>query len=436
MNKITDLKEIKKGIYEVQNDAGGYYLNSGAIATEFNQPTDESDVQIITKDSYKVASWGKNNNLPSEREALVMKNHIMPALLEGKRDLLIGQKAILYKERYEGNKVIKEYQPMTDAVIDFLEENDFGKSIRLQAKDIILNAQNTHEYVKNSNGIASMKYIEARNIRAEETKNGAIKNWLIAENWKNPKNINAVQNFDKNKDQDKFIRRFCNEFLGGPYYYMPAWYGARMWILLTNIIPIFHFFNVKNGYTIRFHIEFPRGYFLKLKPTQNFAMLTEKDQKKALSDARRRKMKFLKEFNDTLKSEQNAGRAIHSTYTIDRMKGLALPGIKITPIDVNLKDEALLRLFDKGNDASIGAAGILPSLSGIAQSGKLSSGSDIKNALAFYLSTKTPEPRRVMYSPWVFALRKNNLIDRQTLMGSLDEIIVTTDKEKSGKEQR
>jgi hypothetical protein len=217
---------------------------------------------------------------------------------------------------------------------------------------------------------------------------------------------------------------------------MPSWYGSKSWIKLANIIPLFHLSNLKNGYTIRYHIEFPRGYFLKLKPGQLLASMTDEDRTKALDDAKARKLKFLKDFNDTLKGTNNAGRAVHSTYSIDKMKGVALPGIKINPIQTDLKDEALLKLFDKSNEAVISAAGILPSLSGISTSGKLSSGSDIRNALAFYLSSKTPEQRRIMYAPWVYALRRNGLIDRDVRMGSLDELIVTTDKNKSGKEQK
>lgn len=445
MKDIQDLKETAPGIYEIHeasNEADTYVLDGGAVVNFNGKAPSGETVKIsplqIGKRKTTVASWGVNNNAPTEREALVMDNHIMPELLQAKRNFLIGQEAILYKQKIVEGKIVKEYIPMTEAVRDFLEDNDFGSSIRRQAKDIIMNSQNTMEYIRNGNGgIASMKYISAKTIRAEALRNGRISNWFISDDWTNTrKEVKTVVNYRKGVIQPKFIKRWCDEMFGGPYYYMSAFWGSRAWIQLANVIPIFHTSNLKNGYSIRYHIEFPRGYFLKLKPGYSFDSLTEDEQTEALSDANKRKLAFLTKFNDTLKGIHGAGRAIHSTYAIDRLKGVALPGIKITPISTDLKDEALLKLFDKSNDASVSGAGILPSLSGIANAGALSSGSDIRNAHAFYIATKTPEQRRILYAPWIFGLRENKLIDKDTRMGSLDEIIVTTDKDKSGTSQR
>ena len=57
----------------------------------------------------KIWTWGTNNLLPQQREALVLDNNIVPELMGTKRDITVGGGLMYYTERFEnGKRIIEE----------------------------------------------------------------------------------------------------------------------------------------------------------------------------------------------------------------------------------------------------------------------------------------------------------------------------------------
>lgn len=449
------MEQVGNNLYEISNDA--YLLDSpmGAAFIEFSDaappPEDVSPFKKIPsgKNQVEIAAWGKNNNLPADRERLIMDNNIVPALMEAKRDMLMGSGMMLYKERFEkvpeGTKRILDECPITPEIKDFLDFNESETYNEMAAKELILQANIFPEFLKNNGGkIAELELHECNYVRAEKiAKHGKnrpqINNWHICGNWKEAKKDNtiAVTNFKKRteeKDQkDKYIRRFGNSMYGGPYYFSPAYWGSRNWIQLANSIPLFHLANLKHGYTLRYHIKFPNDFFIKSE--KPWSGLTKEERKKALKKADSRKEKFMRKLDRMLSGAKNAGRTLYTSYDVQRDLGEKYRGVIVEPLYGNLQDEALLALFDKSNDANVSANGLLPSIAGVQTQGKMSSGSDIRNAFNFYIAAKTYVLRRNLFAAWNHIGKVNGWFTGELegcQFGARDILIATTDKEPTG----
>lgn len=455
MSAIPDIMDLGDETYVL---TGG---NSGALVNAFSledgkdiiDTANATPVETITtnKDGkMEVAYWGRKNNLPAERELLVSDNGIASKLLETKRNYLLGNGKMFYKEIYvDGKRTIEECEPPAK-MKEWMELNEIDDYLSHAASELILQNQITPEFVENAGGeIVSINLIEANYIRAEKQKfdtkahKTRIQNWLICGDWKNVAKNNKiikVPNLDRYTQQTtrknrptKYIIQYADKFLGGPYYWMPTYWASRVWIKLANCIPVFHLNNLNNGYTIRFHIQYPKDFFVnKLAMTQ---ATTDELKKKVIANAAAKKQQFFKKVNEVLRGIKNAGTTIMTSYDVTKSLGKEYAGIKITPISVDLKDKALLELFDKSNEAATSSMGILPSLSGIATVGKLSSGSDIRNAHAFYLLTKVYEQRRLLYAAINRACKQNGWLTGEhenCKWGSRDLVMTTLDDNKEG----
>lgn len=466
------VNEISPGVYE--GESGAYFLQGGDTLVTFTGETTPigglcTPMARITSTSDKVkkyAKWGTRNDEPDVRENLIADNNILPELLRAKVYMLLGSGLMLYKERVitdgkGGSKVVREEIEKTEEVEAFLEKFDIMQFRHDAAVDLIFHAQFFDELTCNAGGeLVEAQQHRARYVRAaeisesEETKRQRINHFLVSGNWKkaNAKRtaVRAYQGLAKTGSKArKFIRRYGDSLLGGPYYYTPTWWGSRKWVQLANCIPEFHLANIQNGYTIRFHVQFPKDYFVdkNVKP----GILTDDDKKKIITDAQKKKKAFMEKMNAYLAGLKNTGRAIFTTYDVQKAIGNTFPGVIITPISADLKDEAMLKLFDKSNQALVSGQGILPSVSGVETPGKLSSGSDIRNALAFYLIAKTPEPRRIIHEAVDFRAKLAGILPKTKFeiggqpagephplwgakFGARDMIITTTDKNPSGTE--
>lgn len=400
--------------------------------------------------SRSMVCWGENNLEPQERELLILENNIVPSLLRKRRNLILGAGAILYNERFEWDdaegryrRIVEELE-MPEAMRSWLEENDYQAILRRAASELIKHNNIFAEYLEKGSGeVASVKVHESLYVRAEKSEKlpgkPKVLNWLLSGDWSlSRQEVTSVPNHDPaDKRQTKYIRRMSDEMFGGPYYYAASWWGSRIWVKLANCIPLFHLHNLKNGYLIRYHVKVPKDYFLRLPEGKSLHSLTKTEKEEVYASTEQRKRMFQEQLNEILVGVKNAGRTLFTTYDVQAAVGGQFPGVIIESVPVELKDESLLKLFDKSNDANISALGMLPSISGVQTQGKLSSGSDIRNALAFYLATDVQEERRIVFEVLNYALRKNGWLSgelRNARLGARDVVIVTTDKNPTGME--
>ena len=403
--------------------------------------TEVKEVRMIGKKG-QVAFWGKNNDLPQRREDLIQDNNIVGQLIRTNRDILIGGGIGYFKKEIQkGEEVLTPIIPNQD-VLDFMEH--------IEVDDV--NECAGGEYYKHGNiyfevildpkktKISNIYAKRCINIRAaKQNTKGQVKSYFLSGNWNKStsrtEKINTVElpAFDPATPlkYPKSIFHTGDKLFFDGYYFSPAWWGGKNWIIAANKIPEFHFKNLDNGYLIRYHIQIPQNHFLD-KMAYDAADGDDEKTKEVLAEAEGHETEFITLMNNFLAGTKGAGRAVYTKYFAELEK--EHPGIKITPITTDMKDEALLKLYDKSNDANISAQGIHPVLASIQTQGKLSSGSDIRNALLLHLSTKTPVARKALLKIFNI-IKKVNKWDPELIFGFKDNLITKLDEEKSGQKQ-
>lgn len=402
-----------------------------------------------TKGGFKIRFWGTKNNLPQFREQLVMRNNIVPALLKTKRDITFGTGLFAFKKKFksdEGKPNIEEVETPDD-VQTFFDDVSIDDYLLDALKNMFLHANVFTEVIMSTDGkkVARILCKDCKYVRlGEMDDDGKITKAYISGNWagRNYKSENTdditelplirigVDEIDYTNLPPHFIMMTGDNFFNDGYYNSPDWFSGRTWIEVSNAIPLFHQNNIANGYTFRFHIKIPKGYFSKRPIGEGIDAIknAEKDEA-AARDA------FLKGVNDIFSGVEGAGRTVWSQYDVNAMIGAQYPDIKIEPITYDMKDKSLLELFEKSNSANVTGQGLFPVLAGIEIAGKLSSGSEIRNAFTLWLAIKTPVARRTVLKPINF-IKKINGWDKSIHYAFGDTVITTLDDDPTGIKDR
>lgn len=394
----------------------------------------------------RVMGWGTDDQLPNYREQLVSENDIVPSLLATKRDILVGAGIMAYRKEFittpQGTKEVRHEVPMPPAVEAFFDKIDIDEFLETCARNYTMHSMMPVEIVatKDLKGIASLRALECRHLRAGEMdENGKIPAWYWSGQWghnreegKAKLSAQRIPTYDRMEEKlpKKSVHVMMDRLLClDEYYPTPYWWGSEEWIRLANCIPEFHLAMLRNGYSFRVHVEVPKDYFLNNTPLD---LTNEADTvANRQNAANTAKKKFVDKLNEVLQGIKNAGKLVITEYEINKSLGKEYSGIKITPISIDLKDEALLKLYESSNTANMSAQGVHPTLANIQTQGKLSAGSEIRNALAMHIILKTPGPRRRMFYLIHVAKRMNNW-PKDIYYTIRDTLITNLDEDKSG----
>jgi hypothetical protein len=444
-------------IEQLSKDLSLFTFDNGTAALLSFSDSRQVSIGSCQKISYRgsakggeqIRYWGKKNDLPQFREQVVGDNNIVGSLIQTKRDIYTGTGLYAYRVDFKsdgGKRNITEVQ-IPDEAQEFFDRVDIDGYHLDAAKDLIFHSNIFTEFVRTKGGdIHSMKISECKYTRlGEQNKRGIVEHAYISGAWalSGEHQKDGMTDFDREvirvplynpegKGQPKFILHTGDRLFNDGYYNSPSWWGSLNWIELANNIPIFHRSNIMNGYTIRFHIQIPKNYFKQ--PVQGVDPSADA-LKKANDEEARRRSEFMENMNSMLSGMMKAGRAIFTTYDIiEAMGGKEMPGIKIDPITVDIKDEALLKLFEKSITAVATAQNLHPTMANYDTAGKLSSGSEMRNAYNMYLATKTITPRRILLQA-LNLVKKINKWDPDIHFGFGDTELVTLDENPSGKEE-
>lgn len=376
-----------------------------------------------TSDGKHIWFWGDRNNLPADRELTVIDNNIIGEMIYTKRSLIIGQGLQAYTESYvDGTKKINPVA-MPDQILEWMDNCNFYHNYLLEAANQLLIHSNLFtSFVPNMSydKIASIKAMKCRDTRVrfyDWTLGQTPSYVLVGDYGRFIKGITQPKYKDipylKYKSNDgtiivprgeRITHTYDSLFDNGVYGHPPYW-GGQEWIELSNFIPRFHKANIKNGYVIRYHVEIPENAFYDRKKMM-LAEGNKEETEKCIREADSAKKGFIKAADRYLAGDENVGRALYTFFAHDEM-GQKIEGVKITPIHVDLKDEALLKLFAASNQANISAQGLHPSIAGIETQGKLSSGSEMRNAIELYVKIKTPVVRSLILKPFIDVCKIN-----------------------------
>jgi len=436
MNKFADNE-----VLFLKGDQAAIVTRKATSTKDTNQIGKKMSVQVTNGSQVSIFGWGPNNDLPAYRETLVAENNIVPSLMATKRDITLGQGIIAYEKRLEAGQLKIEQVmmgPEQQEFFDRLEEEEYWLTAsREQSFHSVVATECIRGSGTNSK-IESVKALHMRHLRSGyQDQNGKVSDWYWSGQWGHNDDTKGARDavarkiplYDRDNVQDKFLILAADSLLClDEYYPTPYWWGSEEWIRLANCIPEFHQANLRNGYTLRWHIEIPKGYFSQRIDAEASA----EDRAAARDKAKAEKAAFIKKLNDLLAGVENAGRAVVTNYEINKSLSKQFPGIKISPLETNLQDEAMLKLFEKSNQANISAQGVHPTLANIETAGKLSSGTEIRNAYLMYLAIKTPQPRKQLMK-MVKVVKRENGWPENIHYGFLDMTLERLSEDKSGR---
>lgn len=384
--------------------------------------------------------WGSKNDLPEYREDMLMDSNIMGELIDTKRNIALGNGMKAYHEIIEDGVRRRIDVKIPGEIADWLRESEFYENY-LDAAFLqwYMHANVFAEFVLTKKGtVHSVQLKNCRYIRAVEKINGKIPGYIYAPKWGSAKELRELKKsewipaYNPERKQAKFMLHIADNVFHDGYYGIPAYWGGVEWIRVSNSIPVFHESNLKNGYNIRFLVKYPEGYFLNKYEYDTAAGDPDKQQE-CLDKERIAKQDFIDKINELLSGSENAGRAVFVEDMLNQITS-EYTGVTITPVDFDMKDKALLELYEKTNQANISAQGIHPTLANIESQGKLSSGSEMRNAFLFYVLTKVPRPRRQVLKTMDVVMKINGWDKKYPdLKWTFQDFQITTlDDEKNG----
>lgn len=345
---------------------------------------------------------GSDNLLPQNMLKLTWDNELKPELLMTQAGFMAGRGIRTFYEDVTDGKSqmliqdfpeIDSWQGNRRKTRKFLRKYSSTAAINLSFFNNVYSEFILDDKRKK---VLSIKTIDSTISRMSvEESDGFPSDFFFCGDWKNPKydlknpagsNVKMVPGYDPNDPtkHQKFVLHTKIATPGNPRYGIPMYYGTRNWTLLSNKIPIWHSNGLDNGYNVRWHIEIPESYFDKFK--------TDKEKAQAKTD-------LADSLDAFLSGVENVGKGIISFFKTDSM-GKEYAGWKITPLKTEMNDENFGKtVWEQASQSQSAGHGINPALAGIQLAGKLSSGSELREAYNIYMGLKTVAPREVLLEP-------------------------------------
>lgn len=379
--------------------------------------------------AFKYAPWGISNDFPQEVMEAVIENSITPGIINLKSTLNIAKGIYAYTEIIEGNKKIKI--PIIDLDLEqWLEEIEITKYLRSASMDCeyFRNIFTDFIFSRDMKRINGISRIDATNCRTAEDG----KSIFVYDTW-NEVYTNTpkyqIPLFDKNRTQTKFATHEKNFFPGAGKYGVASWIGSLNWIKMANEVAKFKLSSIKNGFSIKYHIKYPRDYFDMAYPDNKINPETGLNY--TFKDRKEKESELITQMNQYLSGSRNAGKTFFSKFGIGR-DGKSLPGWEIDVLEDNVKYDAYLDDVNTSTGQIVSAQNVHPSIANILIEGKLSSGSDLRNAFNIYVQMMTQEPREMMLNNINLAKRLTFPNKRNIKLGFEDVELATMDITKSG----
>jgi hypothetical protein len=383
-------------------------------------------------DSKEVAYWGSDNYFPQNIIGVALNNSITPGLLNFKANTL--QKGLyLYKEEIIDGKRQK-VEIIDTALEDWLEEMDIEKYLLGASQDAVyfMNVYAEAIFSRGGGKIVGFNRLDASNCRVST-------DYKTAFAYKNWDKIGLMYDYAfplvqrGGKVSPTMIYHAKNSFPGAMYYGVAPWIGSLNWLKMANEIPIYKWASIKNGFSIKYHIEMPGNYFTELYPNSRINPATGLAYTDVDRQGKERELK--QQMNDFLAGAENAGKAFYSKFAIGP-DGKPMAGWKITPIEDKTKYDAYLEDFNTSNQAITSAHNINPSLASINTEGNLSSGSEMRNAFNIFNEISLNSEKKLILEPLLWAKNYNFPDKKGVKIGFKTVELTTTDLVKSGMVQQ
>jgi len=409
----------------VWNDTGSVaYMNGMSAAFKVSDPRPTSPIlkPSVGMTQGDITPWGSDNLFPQHIIEEVRKSTLIPSTLLKQAHMLQSSGMIYGKVTgfdKDGREVMEyEYDPEVEA---WLKRTNIKRYLREASLSYHWFYNLFPELIlsRDRKQIVSIMSQRPENCRWEKqnTKTGYVDNCFISANWEmlqgisDKKYVTKVPTIDpyfdaaynlQHSNSFKHIYPLSYPSPGTTFYQLAPWNGMREsgWLDVSLSVPAFKKALFKNQITLKYVIEVSTWWWNWQYP--GFDQF-DASKKKQIMD------KELERFEVFMKGEENAGKAIFTTYQSDPMYQKKYDGWTITVVDDKLKDGIYIEDSQEAASHLLYALGWDPTLTGPipGRNGMgAGSGSDKRVAGEMYLSMIEPH-REIVLEPIQFAFDYN-----------------------------
>lgn len=342
-------------------------LKGGKDIIKFSNDTDivtdkeANAIEVVPKGKSQPIEFvprGRNNNMMYDIMKKIGKNVTVGSNVEFKNKVIYGDGIMVYRKYRDhvSRKIIKEEvlpEEYPD-IFEFIENNNYSL-IRMEvANDLAIFYDAYVEYLFDKNTPPKLVQIKAKEstcsrVSKIDEKTGKSEWHGYSAEWHkgSPDDVIATPLLDRqsplrdlkvrmgklpNKEgknevtkERNFIHNIRINTPGRFYYSRPYWWSvfASGWYDFSSAIPVYKKALIKNQMTLRYIIYIKETFWEKLYKSKN---IIEDDKKAECRE------EFLKEMNDFLAGEENAGKAFVAEFRYDKIKGFEDKDIIIEPL--------------------------------------------------------------------------------------------------------
>lgn len=420
------------------------------LAVQSSNDFEEKNLSNITIDKYTVAQWGTDNALPQRVLAKMDQAEIVGSNANFNWQVAfgLGPKLVKLVRDPNNNRVVDYWELDSGDEYDWFEQNDIPLFMMETLTDLsyFANAFPIMVFDKDFRKIQGIRHREATFSRwGVDDKTGEIRQMLYSSKWGTCKSVDditayeVIDEYNALADVHFFMAKreksVCYPVYmpspGRPYYSYPSWYSIFRsgWFDQIASIPSLKRAILKYKLGVKYIIYISPRFFDAQEKLNGIAQ----DDTKARIELRN---KLVKQINDTLAGEDNAGKTIVALKEM-LPTGNSVSEEKMITVETIKNDISSEYLDDYETGANVisYAMGVHPSLIG-AVPGKNSnslSGSNIREIFLMKQALTFPMIDRAMR---IFSVvRKINNWDDNIRVVVPEYIFTTLDQNKSGKQE-
>jgi hypothetical protein len=408
----------------------------------------------------RIKEWGDSNDAPNKREELLRALGITGALIATKRNMTVGLEMFCYKVRYVKNEKgemvsVRDEVPMPDDIKQFYELSGGKKYFRQAAQELFKHANIFTEFIPDGitasgtatkNTFSHIKLQPCRFIRAERMNDeGKIANyfwrgdaWIDRSDEKRKFLAKPIAAYDEDlpideQNQDGFMYHSGEDLFSDEYYLIPSWEGIYKVMDLALRFPDLHQANLTHGLGVRRHAEINSDYFDDMNVETPQDTEGEATEGNKLDEARKieKGTSLMTTITDFLSGEKNFGRTLVTEYTFDEATGKEVSDVKINTIKGDMQDEALIKLMEAIYKMIMSSFQVHGTIANIEQAGRLSSGTEMRNAYNMWISVHASTFRDILLEVYYLA-KKLNGWDKDIEFGFRDAVMTTLSDNPTG----
>lgn len=369
------LRRLSKNTYVVSNAkiATGVAVTFGGDASYSDQTGSRSG------GVGEHVAWGEKDRKLHELHELVSASPNKWRLIKTRRDFILGGGLQVRTRMVEnGEEVFKLIDDAeTQLIEDWLDASGYNKILKAKTMDYCYSGRYFLKIVLGLDlkpeNIERVDVFHCRPAKMEEG-DSRIKKYILNGNF-GTKHFKKADNvelpaFDPENPTAYAVSILDvrESFPGQVYHSFMEWWGTEGWTKVANKIPLFHESGLENGYNIKYHISFPDDYFVREEYEEGM-------------DEEKLKEQVLGEMGDALAGVENADKVLITYHRLLADARFAESGVKITPLENKMSDDAYTAVFNVANIAQASGHGVLPVTAGIDTGSKLGgSGKELEAA--------------------------------------------------------